>query len=115
MKDLTGEEGRAAYQRWREEIRGKEFGVLWFFKLGTVPLTLSDPSKAHLWGNLPALFWERTRTWGEWNAFRRFPGQMPSIPKDFWEFELKCAFLGTTHEQAFVVQRYNKTRGLDWP
>lgn len=115
MRDLTGFDGRAAYERWREEIRGREYGVLSRFWMGTVPLTMMDPAKRHLHGNLGALYWERTRTMSEWQALRQYPGVVPSTPTGFWEFELKCAFLGCSHLQACVVQAYNKTRGLDWP
>ena len=116
MRDLSGFDGRAQYLLWRETVRGQEAKVLARNPFGTYRLTSSQLGRRDGIDTWERLFHARVMTAAEHDGRRRYPGILPVVSSDFWEFELRCDFIGCNLAQGAHLRMQNeKLRNLQWP
>ena len=113
MFDLSSPEAAAVYADWR--IGLSEENVLMHLKrnsLGSYPKNLDGIRNPK---DLTALFWRRNVTLFETAARKEHPTEVPCDPLAFWEFELRCYFIGVDMHVGTNLRVYNKARHVHWP
>ena len=113
MLDLFGASAQAVYEEWRLGLSDADVAeALKRNALGSYP---TDLSKIKNPGNLTEVFWRRNVTLFEVAARKQFPREVPTDPLAFWEFELRCHFLGVDLHVGTQLRVRNKSFGMAWP